>query len=332
MKTVPPTLFRHPLFQRTQQTLASLGIHTLRFQDNPNLNQSCLVALSGGADSVALLRVLLLLGIPCQAVHCNFHLRNNESYRDQQFVQQLCNRLGVTLHIKEFNTTQFAEQQKLSIELAARNLRYTYFEQLVSNHNFSYVALGHHLGDNIETLLQHLAEGCGMEGIRGIPLQRGVYIRPLLNCTKAEIESFLALLNQPFVTDSTNNNTQIQRNYIRHQLAPQLGVINPSYEDALRRTFENLREAEKLTQYALSELVAKAQLNTEGTIFDAIAIAQSPAPLSLLYAILAPLGFARSEIQRFTQTLLRPDPATIYSPTHGVRRKGRKLFIFLRNE
>lgn len=316
---MPRSVYQHPLIQRIRATIK----RELRLAPN----DSILVALSGGADSVALLRALLFLGFPVSAAHCNFHLRGEESNRDEAFVEALCNELQVPLSKADFDTVAYAKEHALSVEEAARNLRYDFFEKCRQKYQLHYVAVAHHLEDNFETLIGNLAKGCGIKGVRGIPIQRERIIRPLLEVPHQEIISFLNLLEQPFCTDSTNSDTAIRRNYIRHDIRPLFDHLNPSFSEALIRTFANLRECDALISYALEEQIKAVTLSQEGNLYDARLIATSPAPLSLLFAILNPLGFTRIRIAPFAEQLLNPEPAVIESATHRVRRQGGKLYI-----
>ena len=163
-----------------------------------------LVALSGGADSVALLRVLLRLGYVCEAAHCNFHLRGEESLRDEQFVRELAARLDVPLHVIHFDTNEYAASHGVSVEMAARELRYGWFGQLRRECGARVVAVAHHRDDSVETFLLNLVRGTGINGLQGIRPVNGEVVRPLLCVSRAEILEYLASLGQAYVTDSTN--------------------------------------------------------------------------------------------------------------------------------
>lgn len=321
---IPKVLFLHPLFQQVKKTLSEMNLPLPRKDE---ISTPLLVALSGGADSVALLRLLLLMGFDCKAIHCNFHLRGEASNQDACFVEELCTRLQVPLRMKQFDTMAYAEEKQISLEMAARDLRYHYFQEVVVQSGIPHVALGHHLGDNIETLVQHLAEGAGILGIRGIPPQRDCFIRPMIDCREADIYDFLSLIEQPYCVDATNADTTIQRNFIRHQLVPLFARLNPSYELAFRRTFQNVRETIPLVEYAVEHLISEVTLDAEKGIYDARKIAESPAPLTLLYTLFSSAGFSRKRLELFLQTLSRPDPATIQSPTHQLERRGFKLTL-----
>ena len=185
-----------------------------------------LVALSGGADSVALLLSLKRLGFNVEAVHCNFHLRGEESDRDEKYCRNLCNNEGVRLHVVHFDTISYASLHKQSIEMAARNLRYSYFRQLASDIGAAGICVGHHIEDSVETLLINLIRGTGINGLTGIGMRNGIILRPLLEVTRQEIEEFLKKQGVSYVTDSTNLVDDVTRNRIRLNIMPLIREIN----------------------------------------------------------------------------------------------------------
>ena len=208
---------------------------------------TCLVALSGGADSVALLRVLLQLGYPVEAAHCNFHLRGEESQRDEQFCADLCRSLGVALHLAHFDTRTYASLHRESIELAARNLRYRWFEQLRQDLHAQAVCVAHHKDDSVETILMNLLRGTGIAGLTGIAPRRDHIVRPLLCVSRDDILAYLQHIGQDYVTDSTNLQAEAAtRNRLRLQVIPLLKQLNPRAADNILRTAEHLRDVERL--------------------------------------------------------------------------------------
>ena len=154
-------------------------------------NDTVIVALSGGADSVALLHILLHLGYRCMAVHCNFHLRGNESMRDEEFVRSLCNNLNVPLEVVDFDTEEYAKEKAISIEMAARELRYAYFEEKRNKEKAAAIAVAHHKDDCAETMLLNMIRGTGIKGLHGILPKNGYIIRPLLCLERSEILDFM---------------------------------------------------------------------------------------------------------------------------------------------
>ena len=216
-----------------------------------NTNNLYLVALSGGADSVALLLLLKEHGFNVHAAHCNFHLRGVESDRDEAFCVELCQRLGVELHRAHFNTHEYAELHKVSIEMAARELRYRWFEQLRQDIGAAGICVAHHRDDSVETVLLNLVRGTGLRGLTGIQPRNGYILRPLLCVSRLEIEAFLTEKGQKYVTDSTNLEADVLRNKVRLQVLPLLRELNPAVSENIQRTAENLVEAQEVLDVIL---------------------------------------------------------------------------------
>lgn len=198
------------------------------------------VGLSGGPDSVALLHILTSLGYACEALHCNFHLRGQESQRDMQFCQQLCQELHVPLQVREFDTRAYMAQHHLSLEMAARELRYDWWASLT---DFS-IALGHHQDDSIETLLMNLMRGTGAQGLTGIvPHNEATHvIRPLLCLSRQDILDYLLDNDLSYVIDSTNADCDTLRNQIRHQLLPLMEQLVPQTRTGILTTMQHIAE------------------------------------------------------------------------------------------
>ena len=240
-------------------------------------DQPVLVAVSGGADSVALLDVLMRAGYRCVAAHCNFHLRGAESDRDEAFVRDLCAKMNVPLEVQPFDTNAYARALHISIELAARELRYRWFDEIARKHSCQAVAVAHHQNDQAETILLNLKRGAGLRGLAGMrPIStnpmapEGVpVVRPLLCTTRDYIEHYLRDKRQlNWVTDSTNSDTTIARNAIREQLKnyskaeiehmAQTAEFMQGYVDILEG--KNTREAgmtklyEELREYNFAEI------------------------------------------------------------------------------
>ena len=219
-----------------------------------------IIALSGGADSVSLLLVLKHLeselGITLEAAHCNFHLRGDESLRDEQFCQQLCRRLHVPLHLVHFDTHAYADLHHVSIEMAARDLRYAYFEQLRRDIHAHDICVAHHRDDSVETLLLNLVRGTGLRGLRGIQPRNAHIIRPLLSHSRQQIEQYLDALGESYVTDSTNLHNDVKRNKIRLNIIPLLRELNPSVSQSIFETSLRVTEALKIFDDAIQRSIA----------------------------------------------------------------------------
>ena len=211
-----------------------------------DINDLYLVALSGGADSVALLLLLHEAGYHIHAAHCNFCLRGAESDRDEAFCVSLCERLGVELHRVHFDTRTYAELHKVSIEMAARELRYKWFEQLRADIGAAGICVAHHRDDSVETVLMNLVRGTGLRGLCGIQPRNGFVLRPLLDVSREDIEAYLAAKGQKYVTDSTNLVDDVMRNKIRLNILPMLRELNPAVSENIQHAAEHLTEAQRV--------------------------------------------------------------------------------------
>jgi tRNA(Ile)-lysidine synthase len=257
-----------------------------------------LVALSGGSDSVALLRALLSLGYSCVAAHCNFHLRGEESMRDERFVRDLCAGLGVELVVTHFDTLAYAHRQKMSVEMTARELRYAFFEQELQKRGLQSVCVAHHRDDNVETVLLNLIRGTGVHGLTGMRWRNGHVVRPMLQVSRSDVLAYLDRLHQPYVTDSTNLETDFTRNKIRLQLLPLMRSINPSVDVAISRTAERLSEAAQLCDAVVEEQRPGLFRKTPGLEFtvDADRLSAVPYGQLLLFSELRRYGFSPAQI------------------------------------
>lgn len=253
--------------------------------------QPVLVALSGGADSVCLLRILQQRFRPT-ALHCNFHLRGEESDRDEAFVRALCEKLGVTLHVRHFQTREYALQHQVSIEMAARNLRYDWFHQMCQQHAMP-IAVGHHRGDQAETLLLNLLRGTGLRGLAGMPPRNGDLIRPLLCVSRWQILDFLTSIGQDYVTDSTNLLRDATRNAVRLDLLPMLEKFNPQVEETLARTCDYARDTLYIYKQRIDELFVQHGVTDE--CFRLHALREVPELPVMLHEWLHGKGFNRAQ-------------------------------------
>lgn len=252
-----------------------------------------LVALSGGVDSVGLLLILKELGYHTEAAHCNFRLRGEESERDEYFVRDLCNRMQIPLHVTHFSTLQYAKERKISVEMAARDLRYEYFKEILDKRGAKCVAVAHHADDNVETMMLNLVRGTGISGLTGMPERNGDVVRPLLCVRRKEIEDFVSQCGESFVTDSTNQQDDVLRNKIRLNILPMLRTLNPSVDVTLQDTMLRMSEVRDIYNCKIKEERVKV-LN--GNTIDVTQLLQSVAPRTVLYEILSEKGFNRRQV------------------------------------
>lgn len=274
-----------------------------------------LVALSGGADSVALLRIMLALDYRVEAAHCNFHLRGEESNRDEQFVKSLCQKNSVPFHLIHFDTVEYANLHQVSIEMAARELRYRYFDQLRNDLGAETVCVAHHRDDTVETLLMNLLRGAGIHGLTGIRPRNGHIVRPLLCVSRQEILQYLDSIGQDYVTDSTNLQPDVLRNKIRLNLLPLLEHIYPGTSENIARSAFYLSEAEKVYN---AEITRETEGHVAPSSLPFSHITSSPSPLCLLHEWLSPLGFNRSQIEQIGNHLDGEPGRVFESATHTL--------------
>ena len=275
-----------------------------------------LVALSGGADSVSLLLILKELGFPVEAIHCNFNLRGDESLRDEQFCVDLCHQHHVILHRIHFDTLQYSSLHGVSIEMAARQLRYNYFSLLCRDIHADGVCVAHHQDDSIETVLMNLIKGTGLHGLTGIHYEKILtnhgdcrVLRPLLCLTRNEIDDYLKDQNQCYVTDSSNLSDNVMRNKIRLRVIPLLKQLNPSVGESIARTAIHLQEVAKVFDSAMVTSVSECTVpvSSFGCAATAVCLERlllQPSPESTLFAILHPLGFSSFQVEQIFHSLI----------------------------
>ena len=291
-----------------------------------------IVALSGGADSVALLLTMKSLGVDTDAAHCNFHLRGAESDRDENFCVALCERLGVELHRIHFDTLEYARLHKVSVEMAARDLRYSYFENLRKDIGAEAVCVAHHQDDSVETVLMNLVRGTGINGLKGIQPKNGNIIRPLLCVGRSDITKYLAAKGQDYVTDSTNLIDDVVRNKIRLNVIPLLETINPNVKKSIFETSVRINEALRVFDKAISKAVTDV-MPEKNTIDIACLLAQD-SPEYVLFSILKEKNFTPAQTERIFSSLEHGETGKMWaSNSHEILvNRGKILMQELGNE
>ncbi len=213
-----------------------------------------LAAVSGGMDSVLMVYLLKSSGYNFGIAHCNFRLRGDEANTDQEFCRQLAHQHNVPFHTINFDTLNHAADKKISVQMAARELRYQWFEQIKQQYNYSAIALAHHQNDAIETILLNLVRGTGIAGMHGILPKNGSLVRPLLFLTRDEIAEIIKNNGMSYVEDSSNASVKYARNKLRHEVVPKLRELNPALESTFEKNLEHFREMETLLELRIAEL------------------------------------------------------------------------------
>ncbi len=286
-----------------------------------------LVTLSGGADSMALLRVLLELGYDCRAAHCNFHLRGEESNRDECFVTELCRQLNVALDVKHFDVPAYISAHGVSMEMACRELRYEWFGQLRSEHGCGCIAVAHHNDDNIETFFLNALRGTGIAGLTGMKPQNGVVVRPLLCVSRTEILEWLGEIGQDYVTDSTNLENDAKRNRLRNIVLPALYKEFDGAKQALLTTIENMRQCNGLYHESIG-VMRNIVSDREGDsiVIDNEILNSFDNRGMLLYEILKPLGF---NYEQCNDMLTSAVGRHFFSSSHKATKNRDTIDVFL---
>ncbi|MFH6994606.1 tRNA lysidine(34) synthetase TilS [Flavobacterium sp. FlaQc-48] len=250
------------------------------------------LAVSGGLDSMVLLHLLQQLPYEIAVLHCNFQLRGLESFGDQNFIQNYCDQHNIPVFITQFDTEAFAKDYKLSTQVAARELRYSWFYELLEKENFDYILTAHHADDNLETFIINLTRGTGLEGLTGIPEQNDRIIRPVLPFSRDEILKYAQENKIEWREDSSNASHKYLRNKIRHDLVPMLKEINPHFLNAFQKTQSYLQESKEMVEDAsimIYQQIAKEEV--DNIHFDLNQLKKLPNYKSYLYQWLNEFGF-----------------------------------------
>lgn len=263
-----------------------------------------LTAVSGGMDSVLLATLLHAAGYQIAIAHCNFQLRGDEALRDQNFCKALAEKLGVPFFTTEFDTVGYAAANKVSIQMAARDLRYQWFEQIRQQNGYDIIALAHHQNDSIETILLNLTRGTGIAGLHGIKSKNGHLVRPLLFMSRADIADTVKWNKLNFVEDSSNESIKYARNKLRHEVVPKLKELNPNLEQTFQDHLQHFNELEELLEMQLNTLREKLLISHKNETRLVIAEIKKLKPLHLLLAgLLKPYGFNTTTINDLIDSL-----------------------------
>jgi len=277
-----------------------------------------LIAISGGLDSVVLTQLFHSLNFDISLAHCNFHLRGLESDADEEFVKNIGKKLALETFTTGFNTNEYASTNKTSTQIAARELRYHWFQELVVKHQFEYVLTAHHADDNLETFLINLSRGTGLEGLTGIPAINNTIVRPLLIFSREEIEQFANKNRIEWREDQSNASTKYVRNKIRHQIIPILKELNPTVLNSFQKTTANLKGSQQIINDTITQVKKKVISADENGITKLnIAVIQKLSnPKAYLFELLKSYYF--TEWNDIENLLSAQSGKHVFSKTHRL--------------
>lgn len=295
-------------------------------------NQTILLAVSGGIDSMILCDLFLKSNFKFAIAHCNFHLRGEESNRDERFVREYAQKNNIKIHVKEFDTYSYMKEKGKSMQVSAREMRYSWFNELLKEEGYSYIATGHHIDDSIETFFMNILRGTGIAGLHGILQKVNLVIHPLLFTGRAEIVNYQKENKLEFVEDSSNATTKYTRNKIRHELIPLVKEIAPNFDKIISKEIERFRETEVVFRSVINDAKTELLEIENQTIKISIEKLKSYVPQKIfMYEILSDFGFNEATINSIEDALLETSGKQFYSETHRLV-KDRDYLLIVKNK
>jgi len=291
-------------------------------------SQRILLAVSGGADSMLMLHLFTNAGFSVAVAHCNFGLRGSESDGDEQFVSDYCDKHNLAFYVKHFNTQDYALEKGISIEMAARDLRYSWFDALLKKHGLDLLATAHHQDDVIETFLINLSRGSGIKGLSGIQPKSGKIIRPMLFTSRTEILDYCARIKIDFRTDSSNIDTVYKRNLIRQEILPLLEQVNPAFRKNAMKTIGTLHETGQLFQQRMSEIRGFVYSEDDQGVMIHIEKLLTLSPLrTILFELIREFGFQIEQIEDIIDSLSKESGRKFFSDEYRLIKDREYLLI-----
>ncbi len=278
-----------------------------------------LLAVSGGADSVVMLDLFAKSDYQCGVAHCNFHLRDEDSDKDEALVKKLAEKYYFPYFKIDFDTQTYAAKKRISIEMAARELRYKWFEKIRKENNYDFIATAHHSDDVIETFFLNLTRGTGIRGLSGIKAVSGKLIRPLLFTNRDEILDYIKSHHLAYREDTTNNDVKFKRNKLRKDIIPQFADINPAYKANILKTIAFLEDTNSILQDKINEISKNiVQKQNRKTLFDIKKILELDNPSFYLFELLYPYGYNAAQVDDIVQALSGSSGKIFYSIDYQV--------------
>ena len=289
-----------------------------------------LIAISGGLDSVVLAYLCKLAGYPIELAHCNFQLRGEESERDELFVRKLASSWGINVHVQRFDTVEYAAAEQCSVQEAARQLRYEWFNSLAIQYSrIKWILTAHHRDDQAETLLMNFLRGTGLSGLTGIPVRNGIILRPLLSYERRQLEQYALAMQLSFVTDSSNQKEEYTRNYFRHTVIPAIQKVFPSVVENLCDNQVRFTSIEKLYKQLTAVQTQRLLKGKDGEYQFPIAELARFQGTAFLYELLQPFGFTPGQIMEAERLLVARTGAQLVASEGNWRLVKHRKFLIL---
>lgn len=288
-----------------------------------------LLAVSGGVDSMVLMHLMANADMKFGIAHCNFQLREEASDRDEELVRRIAATLKLEYHIEQFDTKQYMEDEKVSLQQAARDLRYKWFDRICDQYGYDKIATAHHASDQTETMLYNLTKGCGISGLRGIPLVNDKIIRPLLFATRQEIISYAKEHDVIWREDASNNNEKYNRNLIRHSVVPRLKQINPGIDKTMLRNATRYQAMEELIDSEVEKVRTRYLSTTmDGYTLSTDWVADQNGGVIILEGILKDFGFNYQQVASVYNSLSRHSGKVFYSEGYKINVDRSYIYIY----
>lgn len=279
-----------------------------------------LLAVSGGVDSMVMCYLFNSWGLKFSVAHCNFRLRGKESDSDEELVQSVCKEMKARCYVTSFDTERYKKENKLSTQMAARDLRYSWFEKLKTQNGYNYVVTAHHLNDKVETFFLNLIRGTGIKGIAGMKTLQASVFRPFLSVSKEQLIEFANQNNILYREDASNNSEDYKRNKIRNRLIPVMTELNPNILETMAQNIENFNSIKEIYEASVEKTLSDEMIYVTGTDFqiDIGKLLKTSYPVQYLYEFLKRFGFNFSITQQLFEAIKSKDSTGkyFYSPTH----------------
>lgn len=302
----------------------------LSFNCEAGCRAKIILAVSGGIDSMVMADLFSRTGYETAIAHCNFKLRGTDSDGDELFVTEYASRSGKPFFLKHFDTKGYAMEKSISIEMAARELRYQWFEEIRQNNGYDLIAVAHNLNDNVETFLINLTRGTGIAGLCGIKARQGSVIRPLLFATRAEIEKYAKINKVACREDKTNAELKFIRNRIRHRIIPLFRQINPSFDETITTTLERLGEIQEIVTVFIAEARRKAikKEDKETVVFNVLILSEIRPFRTVLFELFRPYGISSGLLDGLADLILKGRTgAQLHTGSHRILRNRNEIIV-----